>query len=91
MVARILPNDRTVTWVWTGEPRTEPWAWYSMRALLQVDLAAPVTSAILSGKRVAISKGHLLYEAQRAMHRDSLPLWMRARQTAEIVHYWATS
>jgi hypothetical protein len=85
------PDDPTVTWVWTGEPRTEPWTWYSMQALLQVDLASPVASAILSGKRVPIPKQHLLYEAQRTMHRDALPLWMRAGQAAEIVHYWANT
>ena len=39
-----------------------------MRALLQVDLASPVASAILSGNRVEIPKRHLLGEAQRTMH-----------------------
>ncbi len=83
------PDDPNVTWAWAGEPRTEPWTWYSMRALLQVDLASPVAAAILSGERVAIPKNHLLYEAQRVMHRSMLPLWMRAGQAAEVLHYWA--
>ena len=42
------PDDPTVTWVWTGAPRTEPWTWYSMQALLQVDLAAPVAEQFLT-------------------------------------------
>lgn len=83
------PDDPTVTWIWDGEPRTEPWTWYSMRALLQVDLASPAASAILNGKRVAIPENHLLCEAQRVMHCNLLPLWMRAGHAAEIVHYWA--
>jgi hypothetical protein len=83
------PDDPTVTWVWMGEPRTEPWTWYSMRALLQVDLASPVAATILGSKRASIPKGNLLCEAQRTMHRHALPLSMRAGQAAEIVHHWA--
>lgn len=83
------PDDQSVTRVWVGEPRTEPWTWYSMEALLQVDLASPVVAAILSGNRVAIPKTHLLFEAQHAMHRSLLPIWMRARQAAQVLHYWA--
>jgi hypothetical protein len=83
------PDDPNITWAWDGEPRTEPWTWYSMQAVLQVDLASPAAAAILDGKRVAIPKEHLLCEAQQTMHRTALPLWMRARQTADIVHYWA--
>lgn len=82
-------GDPTIIWAWSGEPRTAPWTWYSMQASLQVDLASPAASAILNGKRVAIPKQHLLCEAQRTMHRSPLPLWMRAAQTADIVHYWA--
>jgi hypothetical protein len=81
------PDDPHIVWV--DEPRTEPWTWYSMEAVLQVDLASPVASAILNGERIKIPKEHLLCEAQRAMHRNTLPLWMREDQTAEIVHYWA--
>jgi transcriptional regulator with XRE-family HTH domain len=83
------PDDPTVTSVWEGEPRTEPWTWYSMEALLQVDLASPVVAAILSGKRAEIPKNHLLFEAQQAMHRRLLPIGMRVRQAAEILHHWA--
>lgn len=77
--------------VWVGEARTEPWTWYSMQALLQVDLASPVAASILNSKRIAIPRQDPLYEAQRSMHRSALPLWMRAAQAAEIVHYWANT
>ena len=50
---------------------------------------ATVAKAILNGKRLAIPTQHLLCEAQRTMHRNALPLSMRAGQTAQIVHYWA--
>lgn len=83
------PNDPTVTWVWTGEPRTEPWTWYSMRALLQVDLASPLACRIFEQEGVKIPKNVTLYEAQQALHRKAFPLTMRMGQAEEIVHYWA--
>ena len=89
VVHRERPDDPNVTWAWSGKPRTRPWTWYSMRALLQVDLASPVAAAILSGKRSTIPKRHLLHEAQLVMHRNALPLGMREEQAAQILHHWA--
>ncbi|MHB8145240.1 MAG: hypothetical protein ACYDEW_06345 [Vulcanimicrobiaceae bacterium] len=82
------PDDPRILWAWSGEPRTEPWTWYSTHALLQVDLASPAAATILQVGRVPIPKNSPLYEAQRIMHRQSLPLTLRIRLTTEIVHYW---
>jgi transcriptional regulator with XRE-family HTH domain len=83
------PDDPNVKSAWTGEPRTEPWTGYSMRALLQVDLASGAAAKILSGERIVIPKTNVLSEAQHVLHRNALPLTMRLGHAAEIVHCWA--
>lgn len=81
------PDDPSIVWV--GEPRTEPWTWYSMRALIQVDVASPLACTILKTDGIEIPKNEALFEAQRILHGTSLPLTMRIDHATDMVHYWA--
>jgi hypothetical protein len=81
------PDDPNIIHV--GEVPKEPWTWYSMRAILQVDLGSRAASRILRGRRAAIPKTDTLYEARAILHRRVLPLALRMDVAAMIVHDWA--
>jgi|GEM_PF-5609399 len=83
------PDDPSVTWVSIGKPPTEPWTWYSMRAILQIDLASPAASQVFQLQGTAIPKSVALYEAQRIMHSRALPLFVRIENATKIIHDWA--
>jgi hypothetical protein len=83
------PDDPRRKWVWVSEPRTEPWTWYSMRAVLQVDLASPVAARILESEHREIPSTVALVDAQQILHRKSLELTKRFGLATEIVNYWA--
>lgn len=81
------PEDPGIVFV--GEPRTTPWTWYSLRAILQVDLGSELAKSVLSYPRNPIPKTSLLCEAQQILHRKALPLDLRLDIISQIIHRWA--
>ena len=67
----------------------EPWTQYSLQADMQVDLASPLASRILSMPRIGLPKSESLREAQHILHAVSLPLTVRDKLATAIVHCWA--
>jgi hypothetical protein len=84
---RESPDDPSI--VYEGARPKEPWTWYSMRALLQVDLAAPAASAILKCPRTQIPKSVSLREAQQVLHHRVLSVALRMDLATLIVNDWA--
>jgi hypothetical protein len=64
-------------------------AFYSVRALGQVDIASPVAKNIILGGTKPIPKSDLLFEAMHLLHIRRIPLETRVEFATELIHLWA--
>jgi hypothetical protein len=63
----------------------------TIRAQAQIDIASPIAQTILGRQAKGIPKGCSLAEAQRTLHVKALPLAMRFKHAADVIHLWADS
>jgi hypothetical protein len=62
---------------------------YKAQAVAQVDIASPAAAAILSLEREPIPKESMLWEAQHILHAATIPISLRTKLAAKIIHAWA--